>query len=54
MEASLKEAEAKRKAAEEQAAQIKILAEAQAFEIREINKAVASNKSYIQLQDLDA
>ena len=47
-------AEAKRKAAEEEAAQIRILAEAQAFEIREINKAVAGNQSYIQLQSLNA
>ena len=47
-------AEAKRKAAEEEAAQIRILAEAQAFEIREINKAVAGNQSYIQLQSLEA
>jgi regulator of protease activity HflC (stomatin/prohibitin superfamily) len=47
-------AEAKRKAAEEEAAQIRILAEAQAFEIREINKAIAGNQSYIQLQSLDA
>mgnify|MGYP001368192654 CR=1 FL=1 len=47
-------AEAKRKAAEEEAAQIRILAEAQAFEIREINKAIAGNQSYIQLQSLEA
>ena len=47
-------AEAKRQAAEEQAKQLKILAEARAFEIREINKAIAGNSSYIQLQSLEA
>ena len=46
-------AEAKRQAAEEEAKQLKILAEARAFEIREINKAIAGNASYIQLQALE-
>ena len=46
-------AEAKRQAAEEEAKQLKILAEARAFEIREINKAIAGNSSYIQLQALE-
>jgi regulator of protease activity HflC (stomatin/prohibitin superfamily) len=46
-------AEAKRQAAEEEAKQLKILAEARAFEIRDINKAIAGNSSYIQLQALE-
>jgi len=47
-------AEAKRKAAEEEAQQLRILADARAYEIREINKAIANNPSYIQLQSLQA
>ena len=46
-------ANAKRQAAEEEAKQVVILAEARAFEIREINKAIAGNSSYIQLQALE-
>ncbi len=47
-------AEAKRKAAEEEAQQVRIIADARAYEIREINKAIAKNPSYIQLQSLEA
>jgi regulator of protease activity HflC (stomatin/prohibitin superfamily) len=47
-------AEAERKAAEEESEKRIILAKARAFEIREINKAVASNPAYIQLQALEA
>jgi len=48
------QAEAERQAAEENAKRQRILADAQAYEIREINKAVASNPAYIQLQSLEA
>ncbi len=48
------QAEAERKAAEEQAKQKIILADAQAYEIEKINKAVGSNPSYIKLQSLEA
>ena len=48
------EAEARRKAAEEEAQQLRILADARAYEIREINKATASNPAYVQLQALEA
>ena len=47
-------AEAERQAAEQEAAKKRILAEARAYEIREINKATASNPAYIQLQALEA
>lgn len=47
-------ANAERLAAEEQAAKVKILAEARAFEIRQINSAIANNPAYIQLQSLEA
>ena len=47
-------ASAAREASEEQATQQRILADAQAYEIRAINQAVASNPSYIQLQSLEA
>jgi regulator of protease activity HflC (stomatin/prohibitin superfamily) len=46
------EAEAKRAAAEQEALQIRVLAEARADEIRLINAAVAQNPAYIQLQAL--
>ncbi len=48
------EAEAKRQAAEEQAKTVKILADAKAYEIAAINRAVAKNPAYIQLQALEA
>ena len=47
-------AEAGRKAAEENAKRRRILADARAYEIREINKAVAQNPAYIKLQSLEA
>lgn len=47
-------AEAGRDAAEQQAARKKILADAQAYEITQINNAIASNPAYIQLQSLEA
>jgi regulator of protease activity HflC (stomatin/prohibitin superfamily) len=47
-------AEAERAAAEQEAAKKKILADARAYEIREINKATASNPAYVQLQALEA
>lgn len=47
-------AAAEREAAEEQAIQVRTLADARAYEIREINKAIAKNPAYIQLQSLEA
>jgi regulator of protease activity HflC (stomatin/prohibitin superfamily) len=47
------EAEAKRAAADQEALQIRVLAEARADEIRLINEAVAQNPAYIQLQALE-
>ena len=45
---------AERQAAEEEAARKQILADARAYEIREINEATASNPAYVQLQALEA
>ena len=47
-------AEAGREAADQEAARVRILADAQAYEITQINKAVANNPAYIQLQSLEA
>ncbi len=47
-------AEAERNAAAEQAQKQRILADAQAYEIAEINKAIASNPAYLQLQAMEA
>ena len=47
-------AEAERRAAEEEAQRRRIIADAQAYEITEINKAIASNPAYIKLQSLEA
>ncbi len=47
-------ATAERNAAEEQAKRQRILADAQAYEIRKINEAIASNPAYIQLQALES
>ncbi len=47
-------AAAEREAAQETAKQVRILADARAYEIREINKAVAQNPAYIKLQSLEA
>lgn len=48
------EAQANRAAAEEQSKRQRILADAKAYEIEAINKAVAKNPAYIQLQSLEA
>ena len=47
-------AAAGREAAEEEAARKRILAEATAYEIEQINHAIANNPAYIQLQSLEA
>ncbi len=47
-------AEAGRQAADQDAARMRILADAQAYEITQINKAIANNPAYIQLQSLEA
>jgi len=47
-------AAAGREAAEQDAARMRILADAQAYEITQINKAIANNPAYIQLQSLEA
>jgi regulator of protease activity HflC (stomatin/prohibitin superfamily) len=47
-------AEAGREAAEQEAARKRILADAQAYEITQINNAIARNQAYIQLQSLEA
>lgn len=47
-------AAAGREAADQEAARQRILADATAYEIREINKAIGSNPAYIQLQSLEA
>ena len=47
-------AAAGREAAEEEAARKRILADAQAYEITQINNAIARNHAYIQLQSLEA
>lgn len=48
------QAEAERNASEQQAAQVRILADAKAYEIEKINKAIANNPAYIQLQALES
>ena len=47
-------AKAENEAATEQAAKIKILADAQAYEIEKINTAIGSNPNYVKLQALEA
>ena len=47
-------AEAGREAADQEAERMKILADAQAYEITQINNAIARNPAYIQLQSLEA
>ena len=47
-------AEAGREAATQEAQRKRILADATAYEIEQINRAVASNPAYIQLQSLEA
>lgn len=53
-EQGVAQASASRRAAEEDAKRIRILAEAKAFEIATINKAASGNPAYIQLQSLEA
>lgn len=48
------QAEAGREAAESEAERKRILADATAYEIKQINNAVANNPAYIQLQSLEA
>ena len=50
----LVQAEAARKAAEEEAKKIQLLADAQAYEIEKINEAISNNPAYIQLEALKA
>ena len=47
-------AEAQREAADQEAARKRILADATAYEITQINNAIAKNPAYIQLQSLEA
>jgi regulator of protease activity HflC (stomatin/prohibitin superfamily) len=47
-------ASAERKAAEEEAKKKRVLADAQAYEIEKINKAIAGSPAYIQLKALEA
>ncbi len=47
-------AKAEREAAEEQAAKRRVLADAQAYEIRKINDAVGNSPSYIKLKALES
>ncbi len=47
-------AEAERQAAEQEAQQRRLLADAQAYEIEALNKAIANNPAYLQLQALEA
>jgi regulator of protease activity HflC (stomatin/prohibitin superfamily) len=47
-------AEAGKDAAEQEAQRMRILADAQAYEITQINNAIANNQAYIQLQSLEA
>ncbi|MEO0420803.1 MAG: SPFH domain-containing protein [Pseudomonadota bacterium] len=47
-------AQAERQAAEEEANRKRILADAQAYEIEQINRAIAQNPAYVQLQAMEA
>ena len=47
-------AQAERAAAEEQAAQRRVLADVQAYEIEKINAAIGKNPNYVKLQALEA
>jgi len=53
-EQQVAQAEASRRAAEEDAKRLIILADAKAYEIATINKAASGNPAYIQLQSLEA
>jgi len=47
-------AEAERKAAEEEAARRRVLADARSYEIQQINAAIGNNPNYVKLQALEA
>ena len=47
-------ATAESEAAKEQATKMKVLADAQAYEIEKINKAIGNNPNYVKLQPLEA
>jgi len=47
-------AEAGREAADQEAGRMRIMADARAYEITQINNAIANNPAYIQLQSLEA
>jgi len=53
-EQQVAQAEASRRAAEEDAKRLRILADAKAYEIATINKAASGNPAYIKLQSLEA
>lgn len=53
-EQQVAQAEASRRAAEEDAKRLRILADAKAYEIATINTAASGNPAYIQLQSLEA
>jgi regulator of protease activity HflC (stomatin/prohibitin superfamily) len=53
-EQQVAQAEASRRAAEEDSKRLRILAEAKAYEIETINRAASGNPAYIQLQSLEA
>ncbi len=48
------QAQAEREAAELQAEQRRVLADAQAYEITKLNEAIAQNPAYVQIQSLEA
>ena len=48
------QATAESEAAKEQATKMKVLADAQAYEIEKINKAIGNNPNYVKLQALEA
>jgi regulator of protease activity HflC (stomatin/prohibitin superfamily) len=48
------QAQAERKAAEEQAVKVRVLADAQAYEIKKINEATGKNPTYITLKALES
>ena len=47
-------ANAESEAAKEQASKMKVLADAQAYEIEKINRAIGNNPNYVKLQALEA
>lgn len=53
-EQKLAQAAAERRAAEEEAKTIRLMADAEAYRIEKINKSIASNPAYIQLQAIEA